>query len=313
MSEIDPAELSTVPETDDDDSIDLPQPEATGRPRPDREGLPAGYRMRADPHYVETLVSRRADKSAGDGPKAAQRRVEVPDRTELDEARELKDRHQRLLSQLSEDLGTMESVISVLASDTSRVARRANVDVLRAQAWRSAWMIRANALLDGHHRVHIKPRPLGFVLSQIRHGFAAEGRLNGITLEVHASDWEAVVTIDEQSVIAAVSGAIFATFGMLGSAEGATIKVAVIATGRELRSVEVSQDEVSLGPQAVARFFDATWPDRPGGWTCALGAVAARTVTHQHGGDAALIVGDPSGSVIRLGFSRVAVADTKPS
>jgi len=284
---------------------DAAEPESTlpARSKAEREGLPAGYRMRADAHYVDSLLSKRSEREAA----RARRGTDPVDlRADLDEAREARDRHTRVFTQLSEDLGTIESVMGVLAADTSRVARRTNVDVIRAQTWRAAWMLRANTIVDGAHRQHIRPRPLGYVLGQVRTGFAPEGRLTGVRLEVHASDWEAVVAIDEASVIAAITGGLLTTIGLVGQSEGTVVKVAAIAAAGELRAVEISQDEVSVGSQ-VMRFFDGSWTDRPGGWTAALGARVARVVSEQHGGEAVFVAGEPSGSILRLTFSRAPV------
>jgi hypothetical protein len=289
----------TASERFDDDVAEL-ESTLPARSKAEREGLPAGYRMRADAHYVDALLSKRTEREA---PKARRVADAVDMRADLDDAREARDRHVRVLTQLSEDLATIDSVMGVLATETSRVARRANVDVIRAQTWRAGWMLRANTIVDGAYRQHLRPRPLGHLLGQVRTAFAPEGRLTGVALEVHASDWEAVVAIDESSVITAITGGLLATLGVVGPAEGMVVKVAAIAAAGELRAVEISQDEVSVRSQ-VLRFFDSGWTDRPGGWTAALGARVAKVVSEQHGGEAVLVVGDPSGSILRLTFSR---------
>ena len=303
VSETDPAETvgsgRPASERFDDDVAEL-ESTLPARSKAEREGLPAGYRMRADAHYVDALLSKRTEREAAKARRGADA-AEV--RTDLDDGRDARDRHARVLTQLSEDLATIDSVTGVLAADTSRVARRANIDVIRAQTWRAGWMLRANTIVDGAHRQHIRPRPLGHVLGQVRTAFAPEGRLTGVALEVHASDWEAIVAIDESSVITAVTGGLLVTLGLVGQVEGTVVKVAAIAGAGELRAVEISQDDVSVRSQ-VLRFFDAGWTDRPGGWTAALGARVAKVVAELHGGEAVLVVGDPSGSILRLTFSR---------
>jgi hypothetical protein len=262
----------------------------------EREGLPPGYRMRADAHYVEHLTSRRGERAHAE-PRGA------PEMAERQEGRE---RSEKLLTQLAEDIATIESAIAGLAAETSRLSKRLNIDLIKSQVWRAGWALRANAILGGAYRTQIRPRPLGFLLGQVRSGWAAECRLASITLHVNASDWNAVVAVDELGLIAGVTGALVSTLGLIGQAEGAAITVNATASAGELRSVDVVQDEVLVGPGVGGRFFDASWADRPGGWFAGLGAVTARAVAHQHGGDAVFLAGEKHGSTVRLQLSRPA-------
>jgi hypothetical protein len=274
--------------------------------RPEREGLPASYRMRADSHYVDQLTTPRpADAPRGSrrgGPTA----VATDETPELRERREMRDlRLERLFAQLSEDLATVESSVATLSSGASPTARRVMLDVMRAHTWRAAWLVRAQTLAEGSAPVRgVRPRPIGGVLSRLREGFAAECRLNSLALHVHVPDWNASVAVDEQELVTGVTGAIVSTLGLLGDADGATVKVTATATGGELRSVEVSQDEVVVPVSVAGRFFDPIWAERPGGWLAGFGAWTARKVAQRHGGEAALVAGDRRGSTLRLTFER---------
>jgi hypothetical protein len=253
----------------------------------EREGLPPGYRMRADAHYVDNLSSRRGDRGTID-PRPG----------------DMGDRSERLLAQIAEDLATIESAAQALAGDGGRLARRVSVDLIKSQAWRAAWALRAHGLIGGRNRLHVRPRPLGFLLGQIRSGWAAECRLCGLTMHVNASDWNAVVSVDEPSLVAGVSGAIVATLGLIGQTDSATLTLSAVATGGALRSVDLTQDEVFVTPGEGGRFFDPSWADRPGGWTAGFGAAAARAAAQQHGGDAVFLTGEEHGSTVRMQFSR---------
>jgi len=74
VSEINPAEVADIanadvagrgtrvlPERFREEFTELFTPPIESRRSPDREGLPPGYRMRADAHYVDQLSSRSAD------------------------------------------------------------------------------------------------------------------------------------------------------------------------------------------------------------------------------------------------------------
>jgi hypothetical protein len=209
-----------------------------------------------------------------------------------------------MLTQLMEDITTIESSAALLATETSRMARRANIDIIKAQAGRASWLLRAKTMLEGPHRTHFRPRPLAFLLGQVRNGLAAECRLNGVTVNVQASDWNAVVNVDEVGLIVGLTGAALATFGIVGQGEGSVITMSAEAFNGELRAVEVSQDDVMATPILTGRFFDSTWLERPGGWTAGIGAATAKAVSQQHGGDAAFVAGERSGSTLRLTLNR---------
>ena len=303
MSEINPADIGVgggSPSLSDDFSRDIADTDTAAPKRPEREGLPSNYKMRADAHYVDQLLTARAP--AEGAAKSARRAVPAPVEEPRRDARDL--RTERLLAQLGEDIATVESSVATISSGASPTARRVMLDVLRAHTWRAGWLVRAQALADGPSRGSVRARPIGGVLSRLREGFAAECRLNSVSLHVHVPDWNASAAVDEPELLVGLTGAIVATIGLLGDSDGATVKVTASVSGGELRTVEVSQDEVGIPAAVAGRFFDPVWADRPGGWVAGFGAWTARTVAERHGGEATLVAGDRRGSTIRLTFER---------
>jgi hypothetical protein len=309
VSEINPADVVVgggSPNLSDEFSRETSDVETPSPSRkPEREGLPSGYRMRADSHYVDQLTTPRG---SGDASRSSRRGAVASVADEASEARDRREtrdlRTDRLLAQLGEDLATVESSVATLSSGASSTARRVMMDVMRAHTWRAAWLVRAQTLADGPIRGSARPRPIGGVLSRLREGFAAECRLNSLALHVHVPDWNAAVAIDEQELMIGLTGAIVSTIGLLGDSDGATVKVTATANGGELRTVEVSQDEVAVPAAVAGRFFDPVWAERPGGWVAGFGAWTSRLVAQRHGGEAALIAGDRRGSTLRLTFER---------
>ncbi|MEO8483142.1 MAG: hypothetical protein ABI634_13090 [Acidobacteriota bacterium] len=299
MSDIDPSEVSVVgrrpvPEKFPQDLTDVPQ-QGTSHAKPEREGLPPGYRMRADSHYVDQLSSRqRLERSASP----------VTESEEAMQAEARERRHEKLLAQVGDEIAAIAAAANLLTPDGSALARRLSVDLIRAQAWRASWMLRAHSLLDGGTRAQSKLRPLSALLEQIRQGLTPECRLAGVSLQIQATDWNGSVSVDEASILAGVSGAVMATLGILGHAEGAIVRVAVDASGTDLRTIDVAQDEVTASPSWAQRCFDAAWTDRPGGFMAAIGALSARAAAQQHGGSASASVGDRRGTSIRLNLTR---------
>ena len=302
VSDVDPAEFTKVTratslETFDSEFEEDDAPIAT--PKREREGLPSGYRMRADAHYVDQLSSsRRAQLEA---PRAVVSDAPAGDRGD-NAAADRERRLEKVLSQLAEDVATITAAASLLSGEASLLARRVNLDLIKSQSWRASWLLRANAILSGTHEAPIRPRPLAFILGQVRMGFASECRLNGVTLQMQSNDWNAVVAVDEPAVIAGIGGALVATLGLLSQSEGGVVTINAQAAGGELRAVEISQNDATVPPAMASRFFDAAWTERTGGWLAALGAATARSAAQLHGGDATVEPAEGIGGSIKLAF-----------
>jgi len=306
VSEFNPGELTSpafksIPDSFDDDHEELVRPAVALRPG--REGLPSSYRMRADEHYVDQLTSRRLElrgealspPAPAPGPALDDR----PDRSAPAAPRVRPD----LLGHLAEAVAIIENTSAMLAVEASPLTRRVSADLIRAQAWRAAWMLQATQVLDRSHRVYPKSRQLGVLFAQIRERFAAECRLSGVDLRLHASDWTTAVVVDESLIVAGVSGAVLATLALIGEAEGVTIRVTAVASGGDLRTIEIAQDDVPVPADLAARFFDQN-VERPGGWPAGLGAATAMAAAEQSGGDAVFVRGDRAGCSIRMNLNR---------
>jgi hypothetical protein len=242
-----------------------------------REGLPPGFRMRADAHYVDLLTSRRQESS-----RESQRNVP--------------------LSHLTEDLATIQGAAAMLANDTSPLVRRVSLDLINMHAARAAWRVRAEAVLSGGHRLERRGRRLAALLTQVREGLAPACRLSGAGLDVHATNWNAVVSVDAEVLEVGLVGAVLATLGLVRSDEWAAVRIHASEQDGELRTIDIAQEEVRLPDGLGRRFFDPVHIDRPGGWAACLGAAAAKAAAKLHGGDATLVTHERRGSTIRLAF-----------
>jgi len=252
--------------------------------------------MRADAHYVEQLGTRREQ---ADRPETSRHQAGQADMTPSDSHGERDRRSDRVMNQVSEELATIASA-TTLAADASPLARRLGLELVRAQVWRASWLLKASAIVDGRYRGGVQPTSIGAVAEQLRQGLTPECRLAGVTLQVQASDANAVTTLDAALVTAGMTGAVVATLGLMGETSGATIRVVLEAAGSDLRAIEVTQDLVSVPAAAGARFFDAAWTDRPGGWTAAMGALTVRSTAQHLGGSAVFVPGDRRGSTVRM-------------
>ena len=280
--------------------------------KPEREGLPAGYRMRADPHYVELLSSGgRAERVRSEGrsegrPEGRPDGKIVPRETELTAVARVP-RERRIFNHLIEEITAIESAAALLAGDSSPLTRRVSLDLIKAQAARAAWLLRAQSVVAGA-APELAPRTsqVGVLLGQLRDRLAAECRLVGVGLQI-ATESNASVTVDEGALSLGVTGAVVALLPFMSGTENTFIRIEAIVEedGDEddLQAIEVSQDTVTLSATARQRFFDADWQERPGGWLAATGAVVAMATAERLGGRGSLSTGARRGCTIRLGFA----------
>ena len=260
----------------------------------EREGLPPGYRMRADAHYVDSLTSSsRSDRAARETSRTAW--ADEPTRPAAQD--------RRLFDQLAEDVGAIESAASLLAGERSPLLRRVGLDLIKAQSARASWLLRAMALGDATETdAQPRRRLLRDVLAQLRDRVTVECRLMGVGLDVEVAAEAGATAVPEALIGAGVTGAILAQLGLVDGQEAAQIRVRALIPPAEGSAIliEISQDTAALPSGSQARFFDAGWVNRPGGWLSAIGAATARTAAERLGGGISLVTTERRGCVIRL-------------
>lgn len=275
----------------DFETSDFGSPEPT---KVEREGLPPGYRMRADAHYVDTLTaSPRSERAARDTSRTAW--ADEPPRPAAQD--------RRLFDQLAEDVSAIESAASLLAGERAPLLRRVGLDLIKAQSARASWLLRAMALSETPDAdPQPRRRALRDVVAQLRDRASVECRLMGVALDVDVAPEAGSVLVPEALVGAGVTGAILAQLGLADGQDAAQIRVrATVPPGDGSSiSIDISQDAAAVPPGLQARFFDAGWVNRPGGWLAAIGAATARTAAERLGGGIALVTAEKRGCVVRL-------------
>jgi hypothetical protein len=121
-----------------------------------------------------------------------------------------------------------------------------------------------------------------------------------VDVQVCVPDWNVSAVVDEEALMAGLTGAIVATLGLVEQVPGAGISLIASAASSGAISIDVAQESASVPAETASRFFDEAWTDRPGGWAATAGALAARAAARHHGGDAACLVRDRRGSTIRV-------------
>jgi len=274
------------------ESAEFHSPEPT---KVEREGLPPGYRMRADAHYVDSLTSNPSHRS--------ERGREPARPASADESPRVGGQDRRLFDQLAEDVGAIESAAALLSGERSPLLRRVGLDLIKAQSARASWLLRAMALTDAPDPdAQPRRRLLRDVVSQLRDRVVIECRLMGVSLDVDVSADAGVTLVPEALVSAGLTGAILAQLGLADGQDAAQIRVRAHIAPTEVSavSIEISQDAAPAPAGFQARFFDASWVTRPGGWLAAIGAATARAAAERLGGGISLVTTERRGCVIRL-------------
>jgi hypothetical protein len=209
-----------------------------------------------------------------------------------------------MMARLAEQLAAIESAATLLAGPGLTTARRVTIDMIRAEAWRASWLLLAGGIIDNTHRGDARLCLLGSVLERVRDGFLPESRLSGVDVQACVPDWNVSAVVDEQALVAGLTGALIATFGLVEQSERAVITLIASASPGGSLSIDIAQDAVTVSGEMAGRFFDAAWTDRPGGWSAVVGALTARTVAQHHGGDALFLVRDRRGSMLRMNLDQ---------
>jgi hypothetical protein len=331
----------------------------------EREGLPAGYRMRADRHYVDQLaapaggqpvrmlpiaqVELDAPRSQADlrpliesvrahgivQPLLVRRRdskfVVVAGRKRLLAAQmlrlqavpclvhELTDAEAAALAAAdnlsigqparvegsSPDLAVVRRLIAThiatirSCADIGRgviqdggLLNRSAFDLLKAHAWRAAQVLAVTDLIApsshgmGAGSAYPAERALASIVDEVIEGFGPETRLCGIVLRADIREALSSSGLNHRDVMSGLIGALLATLPLVEHAIRPTVTIRASGTGAGGVLLEIIQSDAVVEPHLVKHFFDES-PSmgRPGGYTATIGALVAKAVAEQHGGN----------------------------
>src|SRR5262249_50123635 len=120
-----------------------------------------------------------------------------------------------VIGNVSEAVASIGSAAMLLAGHGSPMARRVALDLVKAEAWRAAWQLRATTILEQLYAWRHKPTLLISVLERVREGFASESRLTGVGLKLNVLDSNAFADLDEDAAICGVTGAVIAAAALV--------------------------------------------------------------------------------------------------
>ena len=164
--------------------------------------------------------------------------------------------------------------------------QRLMFDLTRAEVQRAAWLVQGLNLLAEDPIIVRKELRTGELVDEALSVFAPQRRLLGVDLSVETDDPPATLRADDHLMALAVGGAVGAMFALLQEAEGSRLRLRLTAAASRPSTLilDIAQDAVVVPRSALARFFDQTWVDRPGGYAAAVGLSAARRVAELHQG-----------------------------
>jgi hypothetical protein len=235
---------------------------------------------------AEAAVLSEAENVRGDRPESAAGRAVPANIAEI-------------LREIASDLVHLERSAALLRRPSSGfVFQKTAVDLVAAQAWRTAWVANAVTLGLGEPRPARRARQLDSIVDRVAQGFEPELRLCGGQLQTNIA---ASAAIDGALGELALTGAILATLSQLEEFIEPSIEVRSTTTSdKDFVVVEVLQPHVPVAPDVAQAFADSAAPAK-GHVVVALAGSVLRSVTAQYRGSTELIT-EGGGSVVRCTF-----------
>jgi signal transduction histidine kinase len=285
----DDADADELDRDDDDRATAAPAERA-----PVREGLPPTYRMRHEPHYVETLV---APPVAADAPVPPPVPVAAPAAPTPEVAPAPVDGLADVIAALATSIDAIEASLRDLPLRGRPLRERVAIDLARAEAARARWITDAAAVLRVDPLPSLDEVDLVAVCGAVAAAFAPEYRLTGGEPSTTLPAAPAHVFGDERLLTTAV-GSVLAAVRTLVEDRGDAGRVSVGLAPRvdtTTRTIEIAQTAVRVPVSAHARFFDPAWSAHPAGPAGAVLLAAARRIAEAHGGGLELAALDGGG------------------
>jgi hypothetical protein len=246
------------------------QPASLDKPRPVRQGLPSGYRMRHDAHYVDELESRRSS-AASAGPASA---LAFP--TSIPVTFALRD--------MSQELEGVASCFNLVSTRARPLRERMGLSLARVGVERNMRAFQALRVLLEDPPPEPVPTSLTAIIEQTIKSFDEELRLTSLRIALDLPDTTIRVTGDVRMLSLALQACVGTLVSLVEASNAAdVIHVAARAADGTI-SCEMRQDAYRLSADQFSRLTDLEWSDRPGGIPAGIGLAAAARIAQAHGG-----------------------------
>lgn len=203
-----------------------------------------------------------------------------------------------VLNHVATDLARLDRSAALLHEASSAFAyHRTVVDLIAAQAWRTAWLARAAAFVAGQRRPTGRVRAVTSIIERVTHGFAPDLRLSGVRLRT-AITTPSEVAVDETVGELTLTGAMLATLSLLQAEEDSILELRAGAPESRAVVVDVVQHRVPIAHQWARDFADTSAPAQ-GKSLIGLVASLIRAVSAQDQASVELVQDHQPGSLLR--------------
>jgi hypothetical protein len=200
------------------------------------------------------------------------------------------------LKELQHSFGTIESCLHLLVDRDASLRDRVALDLIRTEAHRARRLVQCLHTLSETPSLTLVTQPLRVMLDQALDAFGPERRLSGVQVRIEPGDGMPAAAIDPEWFGLALTGLLGSMLALVQGTRAPALdaRISTVPSGASAR-IELSQQGVTVPEWALARFFDPTWTDRPGGYQAAIECAAARQIVSLHRGGVELVPGDRGG------------------
>jgi nitrogen fixation/metabolism regulation signal transduction histidine kinase len=205
------------------------------------------------------------------------------------------------LQELQQSFSTIESCLHLLVDRDASLRDRVALDLIRTEAHRARRLVQCLHTLAADPTLTLAPQPLRTIVEQALDAFGPERRLSGVQVRVDAGDGFHLVAVDPIWFGVAVAGMLGGMLAIVQNTRTPALDVRLSSPSPAGPvTLEMSQNGVTIPAWALARFFDTSWIERPGGYQAAVELAAAKRIVELHRGVVELHAGDRGGCRLTL-------------
>jgi hypothetical protein len=263
-------------------------PSTIEKPRPARQGLPSGFRMRHDAHYVDELESRRRQSDIGAPALAFPTSVPVT----------------FALRDMSQELEGVASCFNLIPAKGRPLRERMGLSLARVSVERNLRAFQALRILLEDPPAEPRPLSLNALVEHTVQGFSEELRLTASSVSCDLSESPIRLNADARMLSLALQACVGA---LVLFVEAANVEGGIHITTRLTEAsavVEMRQDTYRLSSDQFSRLADLEWSDRPGGIPAGTALAAAARIAQAHGGTLDARRTDAGGCVLIMSVGR---------
>lgn len=232
-----------------------------------REGLPSGYRMRADAHYVEQLESARPAAAGARKPATATAAPHAS--SDIDVLTSLK---------------AISSCAALVDDETTGLTRQVATTLIRAESWRSTCVLQAARVVRQGIAPTRRTTSIRKLVGRVVESVEYERRLRNVQVDTLLSVPETQnVAGQEDMLVYVLSGVALLTIELAAGARDGSVLIAALPEPAGRVTLAISQDSVAVPESWPSVVGDAS-SDTPGNWSTPIALLALRRLAEAYGG-----------------------------